>query len=61
MTLNEKIIESRFVPDKNLLIEGYMKGLKRDMIEQNEDIIDLSEEEPKFYFEEWPVKKPDLN
>jgi len=56
MTIAEKLIEARVVLPKNLQIAGYMEGLKKDMIEQNEDIINLYKEEPEFKFEDSPGK-----
>jgi hypothetical protein len=50
LTLDNKVIDARSVPEKNLEISGYFEGLKRDMIEQNEDIIDLSQQKPQFRF-----------
>jgi hypothetical protein len=56
MKVNDKIIVSRFIPYKNLQNEGYMEGLKKDMIEQNEDIMDLTRETPEFVYEEIQIK-----
>lgn len=52
MKVKDKVIEARFIPAKNLQISGYMEGLKKDMIEQNEDIIDLTKETPEFLYKE---------
>jgi len=57
MILGNKLVEVRQFPDRNLSIEGYIEGLKKDMIEQNEDIIDLSNEQPEFKFEAFPGPK----
>ena len=57
MIVGNKLIDLRQFPDKNLSIEGYVEGLKNDMIEQNEDIIDLTDEKPEFKFESFPVAK----
>ena len=57
MIVGNKLIDFRQFPDKNLSIEGYVEGLKKDMIEQNEDIIDLTDEKPEFKFEACPVAK----
>jgi hypothetical protein len=51
MTVADKVIEARVIPLKNLQIAGYLEGLKKDMIEQNEDIIDLTKEKPEFRLE----------
>ena len=48
MTVENAIIEARIIPDKNLQIPGYFEGLKNDMIESNEDLIDLNKEKPEF-------------
>jgi hypothetical protein len=52
MTVADKVIETRVIPLKNLQISGYLEGLKKDMIEQNEDIIDLTKEKPEFRLED---------
>ena len=52
MTVADKVIEARVIPLKNLQIAGYLEGLKKDMIEQNEDIIDLTKEKPEFRLED---------
>ena len=57
MIVGNKLIDQRQFPDKNLSIEGYVEGLKNDMIEQNEDILDLTKEKPEFKFEAFPVPK----
>ena len=46
MTVADKVIEARVIPLKNVQIAGYLEGLKQDMIEQNEDIIDFTKENP---------------
>jgi hypothetical protein len=60
MTVNDKIIEARLIPSKNLEIGGYLEGLQKDMIEQNEDVIDLTKETPQFKLEE-PANKIVIN
>lgn len=58
LLVNGKAIESRPVPTKNLSIEGYFEGLKIDMLEQNEDIIDLTEQKAEFVISDFdPPKK----
>ena len=57
MIVGSKVVDFRQFPDKNLLVEGYLEGLKNDMIEQNEDIMDLSEEQPEFRVEPFPARK----
>jgi hypothetical protein len=61
MIVGNKLIDVRHVPDRNLSIEGYVEGLKNDMLEQNEDIIDLTKEKPEFRFEAFPSPKPYKN
>ncbi|HVG40054.1 MAG TPA: hypothetical protein VM888_00485 [Chitinophagaceae bacterium] len=51
MTVNDKVIETSIFPDAHLKIEGYLQGLKLDMIERNEDIIDLTVDKPQFVVE----------
>lgn len=55
--LGNEIVESRFIPQKNLSIDGYLEGLKNDMMEQNEEIMDLSHEKPVIVVENLPAKK----
>ena len=55
--LGNEIVESRFIPQKNLSIDGYLEGLENDMMEQNEEIMDLSHEKPAIVVENLPAKK----
>ena len=59
LTLGGKAVETRDVPAKNLQIEGYFEGLINDMLEQNEDVIDLTKQTPQFVItgDERPPKK----
>lgn len=57
MTIDGTIVDQRVVPSQNLTIEGYLQGLQNDMIEQNEDIIDLSTQRPEFVLQTFPIKK----
>jgi hypothetical protein len=57
MMVGNKLVDFRQFPDMNLLVEGYLEGLKNDMIEQNEDIMDLSQEQPEFKLEPFPAPK----
>ncbi len=59
--LGEKPIESRFVRKESLQVPGYFEGLQKDMIEQNEDIMDLSKETPNFKIDEVTIRKPIRN
>lgn len=61
LRLADKVLEARIVSERNLNIGGYLEGLKNDMIEANEDILDLSDEEPIFTITPFPTKKPDIN
>lgn len=61
MTIDGTVIDQRVVPSQNLSIEGYLQGLQNDMIEQNEDIIDLSVQKPQFFLQTYPVKKVTRN
>ena len=61
MIVGNKLVDLRYFPDRNLAIEGYIEGLKHDMIEQNEDMIDGSKEQPEFRFESFPFLKPYVN
>ena len=45
------MIEMRWFPDEHLSIEGYVKGLKLDMLEQNDDVIREFKKEPVFQIE----------
>jgi hypothetical protein len=54
LIINGKPIESRFVPDGNLQLQGYLQGLQNDMIEQNEDILDLTESKAEFVISDFP-------
>jgi hypothetical protein len=51
MLLGEVVIESRVIPTRNLEIDGYLKGLQQDMMEQNEDILNSTKENPTFKIE----------
>ncbi|HVG42247.1 MAG TPA: hypothetical protein VM888_11605 [Chitinophagaceae bacterium] len=43
LKVKDKIVEARMVKDSNLNIEGYMEGLKKDMLEHNEEGMDLKD------------------
>ena len=60
MTVADKVIEARVIPLKNVQIAGYLEGLKQDMIEQNEDIIDFTKEKPEFRLED-PIGQITIN
>lgn len=56
MHLGNKVIETRWFPDGHLLIEGYLQGLKLDLLEQNDDIVRMSKKEPYFEVQVGPKK-----
>jgi hypothetical protein len=60
MMVGNKLVDIRQFPDRNIFIEGYLEGMKNDMIEQNEDIMDLSQEQPEFKLEPFPSPAPKL-
>ena len=45
LIVDGKAVDNRLIPDRNFKIPGYLEGLKQAIIEENEDIIDLSEGE----------------
>jgi hypothetical protein len=57
----DKVVEARIISERHLNIDGYLEGLKKDMIEANEDVLDLSDEQPVFKLTPFPQKKPDIN
>ena len=56
MILDNKIIETRLFPNAHLKIEGYVQGLKNDMLEQNDDLLKESKGTPEFKVEVVPRK-----
>jgi hypothetical protein len=54
MRIDNKVIETRWFPDSHLLIKGYLQGLKQDLLEQNDDIIQLSNSAPEFEVQATP-------
>jgi hypothetical protein len=40
--VKDKVVEARRIKDRNLSIEGYLEGLKNDMLENNEGMVDLT-------------------
>ena len=61
MTLGKLVVESRFFPNSHLLINGYLQGLKLDMLEQNDDLIKQQDAVPVFEVEVTPKKKVTRN
>jgi hypothetical protein len=57
LIVNGKTVESRFVRSENLLINGYLQGLKNDMIEHNEEVIDLTKPAIQFVITDVPPMK----
>jgi hypothetical protein len=56
MILGKQVVESRFFPNTHLLIEGYLQGLKQDMLEQNDDLIKQQDAVPTFEVKVTPKK-----
>jgi hypothetical protein len=56
MILGKQVVESRVFPNSHLLINGYLQGLKQDMLEQNDDLVKQQEAVPKFEVEITPKK-----
>jgi len=48
MRINDQVVETRTFPSDHLLIAGYLKGLKIDMLEQNDDLIKGTHATPVF-------------
>lgn len=36
---DEKVIETKIIPNNHLKIEGYLQGLQTDMLERNEALL----------------------
>ena len=49
MVIDNTIIETKVLNHIHLSTGGYLQGLKNDMLERNEDIIDLTQKQPEFY------------
>ena len=54
MFLGNEFIDSVRVNEHRFHSPGYIASLKIEMEDKNEDIIDLSEEEPQFFIETVP-------
>jgi hypothetical protein len=54
MYLKNELIDSVKINSTQLNKPGYIGFLKSEMEEKNEDIIDLSNEEPQFFIETIP-------
>lgn len=54
MFIEGKLIDSAQVSTVKLHIPGYINSLKAELEEKNEDIIDLSNEEPQFFLDAVP-------
>jgi hypothetical protein len=48
MIVNNNVIETKVLPNSHLKIEGYLQGLKNDMLERNDELIHLAKENPEF-------------
>jgi hypothetical protein len=54
MFLNGQLIDTKAIAILRLNSPGYIHLLKMEMEESNEDIIDLSNEEPQFFIDHVP-------
>ena len=54
MFIGNKLIDAMQINTLQLNMPGYIENLKMEMEEKNEDIIDLSNEEPQFFIETIP-------
>lgn len=54
MSINGIVIDSRPLPLLKTCSEPYLQGLRKEMEEANEDIIDLSRKKPEFFIDEVP-------
>jgi hypothetical protein len=54
MFLAGQLIDTVRMNTYQLNLPGYIQGLKMEMEERNEDILDLSDEEPTFFIETVP-------
>jgi hypothetical protein len=61
MFINEKLVDTEPIKIWKLNLPGYIRSLQMDMEERNEDIIDLSNEEPKFFIDRIPSTMNDGN
>ena len=48
LKVDNEVIASRIFKDYNLNIPGYVEGLKKDIIEEHEEVIYLSNRKPQF-------------
>lgn len=51
LLVDNQVIETRLFPNAHLKIEGYLQGLKYDMLERNNDILDSMKAIPEFRVE----------
>ena len=54
MFLGEELVDSRRINALKLNTPGYISLLRIEMEEENESIIDLSNEEPQFFLDNVP-------
>lgn len=54
MFLGEQLVDAVKFPAHQLNQPGHIEALKMQMEEENEDILDLSEEQPQFFIETVP-------
>lgn len=57
LTINDQAIETRFFPDQHLKLEGFLQGLKLDMLELNHEVLKSVPEKPVFHVEVFAKKK----
>ena len=54
MFLDNKLIDSMVINIARFNEPGYMNGLRLEMEEKHEDVLDLSNEEPQFFIDSVP-------
>lgn len=54
MFLGNELIDRISLNEKKIGHPGYIERLRMDMEEKNEDILDLSSENPQFFIENMP-------
>ena len=60
MFLGEELVDSRRINALKLNTPGYIGLLRIEMEEENESIIDLSNEEPQFFLDNVPSQMNNL-
>ena len=54
MFIGNELVDAVTINPSRLHMPGYIQSLRMEMEENNEDIIDLGNEEPKFYIDTVP-------